>query len=124
MSKEIVPVKIGKRGNPNWKKGVSGNPAGREKGTRNRFAESFLKDFAEHWAENGKEALDRIYRDDPASYGRMAVAILPKLIDLSDDTKEAILVMAGLPFDSVRKRLEYHPSPKEEAITVEPSLPH
>lgn len=105
-----------------FKPGQSGNPNGRPKGVRNKFAESFIEEFAKHWAENGKEALDRICRDDPSTYGRMAVTILPKLIDLSDDTKEAILVMAGLPFDSVRKRLEYRP--KEEAITVEPSLPH
>jgi hypothetical protein len=41
-----------------WRKGQSGNPAGRKLGNRNRLSEAFLADLLEVWAEHGRRALE------------------------------------------------------------------
>ena len=35
-----------KRGNPNWKKGESGNPAGRPKGSKNKITQEIREQFS------------------------------------------------------------------------------
>lgn len=87
--------------------GQSGNPAGRPKGARNKFGEAFVKDFAESWAANGTAALQKAALEDNATYLRVACAILPKVIELGDDTKDAITnAIASIPFDAIRSRKE------------------
>lgn len=61
-----------------WQPGVSPNPAGRPKGSRNRFAEEFIKDFLADWNEHGAEALEACRKRDVAAYISAAVKILPK----------------------------------------------
>lgn len=75
-----------------FKPGVSGNPAGRPKGSRNALAESFLSDLAADWQDNGAEAIAAARADDPVAYVRVVAGLLPKelkvssgLADLSDD---------------------------------------
>jgi hypothetical protein len=44
----------GKQGlKPPWQPGQSGNPKGRQKGSRNRLCEQFLQDFYETWQAHG-----------------------------------------------------------------------
>ena len=39
------------------KKGVSGNPNGRPKGSKHASSEAFIQDLVEHWRRNSVEAL-------------------------------------------------------------------
>ena len=104
--KEILEKKL--RGNPLWKPGVSGNPSGRTMGTRNRFEHDFIKAYAEHWEQHGKNCLDRLAEDDPASYSRIAIAILPKVLELGEETREVLAeaLKHRLPFESIREKIE------------------
>lgn len=43
-----------------WQKGVSPNPAGRPKGSRNKLAEDFLGDLHEAWQKRGKESIEEL----------------------------------------------------------------
>ena len=61
-----------------WQKGQSGNPAGRPKGARNRLSESVLKELISHWEENGKDAIDRTCKEQPAAYLRAVLSLVPK----------------------------------------------
>src|SRR3990172_6028358 len=79
--KEILDNKLGKVGNPHWPPGVSGNPNGRPVGARCKFGHDFVQAYADHWAEHGGKCLDRLAEEDPAAYSRIAIAILPKLIE-------------------------------------------
>ena len=63
--------------------GQSGNPAGRPKGSRNKLSEAFLRDFCALWEELGDEALRRMAAEDPSTFVRAAVALIPKHHELS-----------------------------------------
>ena len=61
-----------------WQKGQSGNPADRPKGARNLLSESVLKELISHWEENGRDAIDRTCKEQPAAYLRAVLSLVPK----------------------------------------------
>ncbi|MCR4308110.1 MAG: hypothetical protein NUV80_06135 [Candidatus Berkelbacteria bacterium] len=102
-------------GNPDWKPGVSGNPTGRPKGARCRFGEDFVTEFMDHWKTqnesgktNGRACLDQLAAENAEAYARVAVAILPKVIELGDETKDLLAeaLSEHLPFDLIRAKAE------------------
>jgi hypothetical protein len=77
-----------------WKPGVSPNPAGRPKGSRNKLAESFLADVLEEWETHGATAVSDMREKNPGDFVKMVASICPKemtlnltdkLGDLTDD---------------------------------------
>jgi Family of unknown function (DUF5681) len=71
-----------------WKPGVSGNPAGRPIGSRNKLSESVIQDIAVDWAIGGPETIARVRMTDPATYFRVVASILPKdvLVNVQQST--------------------------------------
>lgn len=65
-------------GNPNWKKGVSGNPRGRPVASRQKIAEGIISDLAELWEEGGAKVLRHLMTEDPATFAKLAFGILPR----------------------------------------------
>jgi hypothetical protein len=59
-------------------KGKSGNPAGREKGSRNKLSEAFLADVCAEWERNGIEALRKVREDDPSTFIKVVASLIPK----------------------------------------------
>ena len=53
-----------------WKKGQSGNLAGRPPGSRNKFSEDVVAAFAVDWAAGGPEVIARVRQTDPSTYLR------------------------------------------------------
>ncbi len=61
--------------------GLSGNPAGRPKGSRNKLGEQFIADLYAEWEKSGPDALKRMAKDDPSAFVRVVSQVLPREID-------------------------------------------
>ena len=61
-----------------WKPGQSGNPGGKPNGARNRLQGDFLNVLAEHFAEHGREAIERLCKESPAAYIKAIASLMPR----------------------------------------------
>lgn len=66
------------RSSTSWQPGQSGNPNGRPKGSRDTLTESFIKDLAEAWEEYGADAIQRVAKDQPVEFLKLAARLVPK----------------------------------------------
>jgi hypothetical protein len=73
MGMEITP-----RGNPAWKTGVSGNPAGRPPSSRNKIAEAIVRDISVAWEKHGVSVLERLAVEDPGKFAQLAAGMVPR----------------------------------------------
>lgn len=51
---------------------------GRPLGSRNRLTEIALQALGEHFAVHGVAAIDRVYREEPATYLKIVASLLPR----------------------------------------------
>src|SRR5262245_3309589 len=83
-----------------WQPGVSGNPAGRVRGSRNALSEevicALLRDFRLH----GQKAVARVRQTQPAAYLKILALLVPRehkvehsnlIKELSDEQLEAMI---------------------------------
>lgn len=70
------------RGRP-FARGVSGNPGGRPVGSKNRIQADFLRELADHFAQEGRRAIERMCEEDPAAYVKVVASLMPKDVKLS-----------------------------------------
>lgn len=73
--------------------GQSGNPKGREKGSRNKLGEDFIEAMHADFKAHGKAAIETVRKEKPDQYLKVIASIVPKDLnvnvnnydDMSDD---------------------------------------
>ncbi len=84
-----------------WVKGQSGNPGGRQNGTRVRITEAFLRDLEEAWREYGPNAIREMATETPGDFVKIAANLLPRDVQigasesLTDFLKELHAIRTG-----------------------------
>ena len=71
------------------------NCGGRPKGGRNRLAESFFEDLHLVWQKRGRNALEKLVEQDPASFARLIGSLMPK--------QAASAILVGTQIDKLNK---------------------
>ena len=63
---------------PKWKPGESGNLKGRPRHVRERLTQEFITDLSEVWKKDGMKALNKLAKDDPSSFCKLAASLVPR----------------------------------------------
>ena len=83
-----------------FKPGVSGNPAGNRHRTRHLLNQEFMQALLLHFRQHGKKAIEKVAREQPASYLKILGLLVPRehkvehsnpLKDLTDEQLEAMI---------------------------------
>lgn len=61
-----------------FRSGQTGNPGGRAVGARNRLQGDFLNALSEHFAEHGKDAINRACKKSPLGYIKAVASLMPR----------------------------------------------
>jgi len=78
-SSDATDHTVGNNGNLTpWPKGKSGNPRGRPRGSRARFAERLLDDVIDLWERRGRDGLEIAFTREPVQMIKAFIGILPR----------------------------------------------
>jgi hypothetical protein len=64
-----------------WKKGESGNPAGRKPGSRNRLSEAFLNSLEADFEQHGAGVIAKVRVESPAVYLKVVANLMPAQLE-------------------------------------------
>ena len=83
-----------------FKQGVSGNPHGNRHRTRHLLNQEFMQALLLHFRQHGKKAIEKVAREQPASYLKILGLLVPRehkvehsnpIKDLTDEQLEAMI---------------------------------
>jgi hypothetical protein len=96
-----------------WPKGVSGNPSGRPKATRDWLAGDFIAKLAADFQEHGAGAIRRARVADPGAYLGLVARLVPKDLLVTNDTGHSSILARLGPAELAELRRQL-----EEALTL------
>lgn len=65
-----------------WQPGQSGNPNGRQKGSRNRLGEEFIQALHDDFKEHGVGVIQHVRANSPVHYVKALVALMPREVNV------------------------------------------
>jgi Family of unknown function (DUF5681) len=71
-----------------FKAGVSPNPGGKPKGSRNSLQGKFFKELAEDFEKHGKQAIIDTRTNSPAQYLKVVASLMPKEFEIKRPLEE------------------------------------
>ncbi len=79
-----APDKTGSK-QTRFKPGVSPNPAGRPKGSRNKLGEAFIQALYEDFTQHGTAVIETVRAEKPDQYLKVVASILPKELKVTTE---------------------------------------
>jgi hypothetical protein len=120
--KASSPEEIGVRRDylTRFKPGVSGNPAGRPKGSRNKLAEFVLEAMAADFKKHGKAVIEKVRAEKPADYLKVAAALLPRQQEIEVGPPSDVKA-SDLTDDQLATLIAQHLEPVPQPVAVLPN---
>jgi len=84
-----------------FKKGQSGNPKGRKKGSRNKITKAYLNALRKDFLEHGESTLKKVREKDPKAYMKLVADLVPKEVDLDPQGNGDVSLYIVKSFDAV-----------------------
>jgi hypothetical protein len=120
-----------------FQQGVSGNPHGNRHRTRHLLNQEFMQALLLHFRQHGKKAIEKVAREQPASYLKILALLVPRehkvehsnaLKNLSDEQLEAMIeyieaslaAQAGGPVKVIEGMIEPKTVPATALPVLEP----
>jgi hypothetical protein len=69
-----------------WKPGVSPNPLGRPKGSKNKLSEDFISALSRDFEQHGTSVIETVRTEKPADYLKIIASIVPKELTINAPT--------------------------------------
>lgn len=73
-----------------WKPGVSGNPAGRPKGSRNKLGEAFVQALHDDFSKHGVQVIETVRLEKPDQYLKVVASLLPKQVEIKEGAFDGV----------------------------------
>ena len=93
--------------------GVSGNPNGRPKGSKNKVSEDFVQAYAKIFAEKGEGVLRDLAENDKATFAKIGAGFVPK--DFNMDTSHPFAIIPPVIEDVEEWEAKFAPLAKRSA---------
>lgn len=87
--------------------GMSGNPNGRPKGSKNKVSEDFVQAYAKIFAEKGEGVLRDLAENDKATFAKIGAGFVPK--DFNMDTSHPFAIIPPVIEDAEEWEAKFAP---------------